>query len=178
MISYLKNLLQMCTIYTELLMIQLEEGVVMRRAFLGPSILANTLPVNINLPQPRSRTDTFIWNWSNKCPSYLVSRSNSGSNQKGWETLRCGLEQYFDRSQPANLPMGTWGRDSTRYLPCLTLRTNPFELKLIPGTTLFLALLLSENAPLKCLLNKVSFIITSKKMCVEHDLILYIVVIF
>ena len=100
-------------------------------------IPANTLPVNIDLPHPRSRTDTFIWNWSNKCPSYLVSRSNSGCNQKGWETLRCGLEQYFDQAQPANLPMGTWGRDSTRYLHCLTFRTNPFELKLIWGTTPF-----------------------------------------
>ena len=63
---------------------------------------------------------------SNKCPSHLVSRSNSGCNQKGWETLRCGLEQYFDQSQPANLPMGTWRRDSTRYLPCVTLREKTF----------------------------------------------------
>ena len=117
---------------------------------------------NINLPRPdRTNVPAATW-WADQ---------TVGPTKKDEKHFRCGLEQYFDRDQPANLPMGTWGGDSTRYLRYVTiryvtLRTNPFELKLIWGTVL----LFWHNSCIKmhfwkCVLNKAICLFYTEAHC-------------
>ena len=54
-------------------------------------------------------------------------------NQKGWETLRCGLEQYFDLAQLLICRWEGKGRTPPVIYVALLNRSNPFEVKAIWG---------------------------------------------
>ena len=89
-----------------------------------------------------SRQGTFGWSRyalvicyrdQNKCRSHLLIRSSKPPNQKGWETLRCGLEQYFDLAQLLICRWEGKGRTPPVIYVALLNRSNPFEVKAIWG---------------------------------------------
>ena len=89
-----------------------------------------------------SRQGTFGWSRyalvicyrdQNKCRSHLMIRSSKPPNRKGWETLRCGLEQYFDLAQLLICRWEGKGRTPPVIYVALLNRSNPFEVKAIWG---------------------------------------------